>query len=78
MNSKLSQIIAELFDLPPHSVGPHLSQDDIAGWDSQGHLELIMALESAFGVELELGEVTQMRSVADIESILLKKCKVGS
>ncbi|MBK9129194.1 MAG: acyl carrier protein [Phycisphaerales bacterium] len=70
MNTRVRDVMARTFRVPPESISAESAPADIPGWDSQGHLELIMALEAAFGVELELREVTQMRSQAEIEAVL--------
>lgn len=40
--------------------------DGLPGWDSAGHLNLIMAIEAEFGVQFEIDE---MESLTDVESI---------
>jgi len=54
-------------------VTPELAQGDVPGWDSQGHLDLIMSLEAAFGIEFELAEATALRSVRDIAAALARR-----
>jgi acyl carrier protein len=70
MNEKLRDVLAAALQLPPERVTPELVQGHVPTWDSQGHLELIMSLEAAFGVEFELAEATALRSVGEIAAAL--------
>ncbi len=70
MNEQLQLVLSEAFQKPAHEITPELTQQDIPAWDSEGHLELIMAIEQAFGVEFELVEATTLRSVKAIEEAL--------
>lgn len=70
MNERLRALVARVFRVPPESISPEALQADLAAWDSQGHLDLMMRIEAEFGIELELQEVLQMRSVRAIEEVL--------
>jgi len=70
MNPKLRTLIARVFRVPPESLSPETTQADLTAWDSQGHLDLMMRIETEFGVDLELGEVVRMRSVSAIQHVL--------
>lgn len=39
---------------------------DVPGWDSQGHVRLILALEERFGVEFGDDQIVELVSVAAI------------
>jgi len=43
---------------------------NVEAWDSLKHMELIVALESAFEIELTFDEIVAMRSVQDIKRVL--------
>jgi acyl carrier protein len=49
------------------------SVDSIESWDSLNHLNIVMAIEEAFGVQLSADEVIEMRSIAAIRQILRGK-----
>ena len=49
------------------------SVDSIESWDSLNHLNIVMAIEEAFGVQLSADEVIEMRSIATIRQILRGK-----
>ena len=46
--------------------------DSLPGWDSAGHLNLIMAIEAEFGLQFEIDEMESLTDVAAIRSRLGK------
>lgn len=50
-----------------------LSQSNCPAWDSVGHLNLILALETEFGVFFEPEEITAMRTLEDVRKTLALK-----
>ncbi len=53
----------------PDEYGP----EDVEGWDSIGHLDLVMAICDEFEIELEFEEVMAIEKVGDISKTLEKK-----
>ena len=55
-------------------IGRPLREDDcpetIAGWDSVRQIEIVVALEDAFDIELSTSEILRLRSVRDILTVL--------
>jgi acyl carrier protein len=45
----------------------------IEAWDSMGHLELFMALESALKIKFTTDEIMSLESLKEIEDNLLNK-----
>ena len=45
----------------------------LLGWDSLGHVMIILALEKNYNVSIGIDEVMQIETVADIKSILKEK-----
>jgi acyl carrier protein len=73
VDGKVEAIVAETLQMPAGQVSDALTMEDAAAWDSLKHMELIVALEGAFGVELSFDEIVTMRSVGEIKSILREK-----
>ena len=48
-------------------------QSDIEGWDSLGHLRLIMNIEQAFGISFETSEISEIDSVNAILKTILSR-----
>ena len=47
--------------------------DDIPGWDSVGHMNLISELESRFGITLEMDEIVALDSVGAVRQVVARK-----
>ena len=47
--------------------------DDIPGWDSVGHMNLISQLESGLGVTLEMDEIIALDSVGAVRKLVARK-----
>lgn len=46
------------------------SIDGLPGWDSAGHLNLIMAIEAEYGVQFEIEEMESLTNVAALRERL--------
>ena len=47
--------------------------DDMPGWDSVGHMNLISQLESRFGIALEMDEIVALDSVGAVRNLVARK-----
>lgn len=45
----------------------------LEGWDSLGHVQIVSALEAAYGISIGMDEVLSLESVRDIKSLLKGK-----
>ena len=50
----------------------NLKYQDIAAWDSVGHMSLMTALEETFGIEMEIDDIIEFSSFEVGRSILVK------
>ena len=66
MGNKLFEVIADALQIPAKEVSMKLSFGDVEEWDSLGHLGLIIAVESAFGVKFKSTEIAELTSVEKI------------
>ena len=71
MEEKILEILKEILDL--EIVDNTCSQSTCSAWDSMGQLNLVVELEDAFNISLEPDEISSMKSVDDIISILKSK-----
>lgn len=71
---RLQEVIALTFGVPADEVAPTTVQDDLVEWDSLGHLNLMVAVESTFDVRLDLEDMANLTSVAAIVDYLRTAC----
>lgn len=67
---KLEKLLKETFQIDKISLD--YSMDDIPEWDSFKHIELIIAIEEKFKIQLEYTDTTEMVSIPIIKSKILK------
>ena len=67
---KLDQLVRELFDDETRPIEDDTPFSGIEGWDSLKHVELIVAVESRFGVELTADEISRLKSKRAAREIL--------
>jgi acyl carrier protein len=66
-------IVADLFSIPVEKVTIESSPDTIEVWDSLQHLNLVLALEQEFDVQLTPEEIELLLCVQDIVALLAEK-----
>lgn len=64
--SELAALIREVFDAPDAVVGRETTANDVDGWDSLSHVNLIVSVEVKFGVALSQREILALRNVGDL------------
>ena len=55
------------------TLGPAATSDDIEGWDSIGHVRMILAAEKKFGVRFQPSEVTGFSNLGDLVALIAAK-----
>ena len=66
---KLNQIIKEVFGV---EVADNLSMDNVSGWDSLRHIQLMAKIEKEFDVEFDFRDTLVMTNIKSIREILEK------
>ena len=64
ITNKLSEIFNEILDLKEFEM--NLTMDDVQEWDSLRHIQLLSAIEEAFGIEIQFEDAIEMVSVESI------------
>lgn len=62
--------MAAVLGVPSECLADDASPETISEWDSMSHLNLVMALESEFGISVSADDVLELRSVAAIRRLL--------
>jgi len=68
MNERVRHILSVVLEMPEREIDERLTAEQTSNWDSIRQLNLVMALEEAFGVTFsseELGLLTSYRAIAD-------------
>ncbi|MDH2909999.1 MAG: acyl carrier protein [Candidatus Eremiobacteraeota bacterium] len=72
-SQRFVNLISEILRIPPKEVVDAAGMDDIGTWDSLSHMQLIITIESEYGIELSAEEIVGMRTVGKIRELLHSK-----
>ena len=72
---KLNEVFRDVFDDDSIVVKPATTADDIEDWDSLEHITLISAVEKEFGMKFKMGEISSMKNVGEMASIIAARAK---
>ena len=64
------EVVAQMFGLSPDDVQDETSPESVEDWDSLAHVNLVMELESQFGVALSTDDALAMTDVGAIKRVL--------
>jgi acyl carrier protein len=58
---QLQDIFRDVFDDEAIEMKEEMAGDDIEGWDSLGHINLIIAVEQRFGIKFATAEISKLK-----------------
>lgn len=67
---QVCEVAADVFSMPRASLSSASSPETIESWDSVQHLNLVLALESRFGVSLDPEDIEKMKSLGAVEKVI--------
>lgn len=69
----LNEVFRDVFDDPSITVEDSTTSEDVEGWDSLEHINLIAAVEQEFGVKFNMGQVVSMKNVGEMVDIIISQ-----
>ena len=72
---RLDRVFQDVFDDDTIHVTPKTTADDIEVWDSLEHITLISAVEREFRMKFKMGEISSMKNVGEMASIIAARAK---
>jgi len=70
---KLNAIFCEVFDDEDIKIQPSMTANDVDGWDSLSHVNLIVAVEGKFAIRFAQKDLLTFKNVGDLLSCIEKK-----
>jgi acyl carrier protein len=71
--AKVAASIASVLDQPNLVVTMRTTADDVEGWDSFNHVNIVVAIESQFGITFNAAEVEELRAVGEFVKLIEEK-----
>ena len=70
---RIQSVFRDTFDDDTLVLRPEMTADDVEGWDSLMHINLIYSIEQEFKVRFTTAEVTSLKNVGDLITLVEKK-----
>ena len=74
---QIRTLASDIFGVPADQITPASTPETIETWDSIQHLNLVLALEEKFGLQLSPEEIEQMKSMADVIKLVEGKLQAA-
>jgi acyl carrier protein len=71
--AELTPVFREVFDDDSIVITRQTTANDIEGWDSLSHMNMVMAVEVRFKIRFALGELPALKNVGDLADLVAKK-----
>ena len=73
LQERLKGIFREVFDDDGIEIHPAMTANDVDGWDSLSHVNLILAIESRFDITFSQKELLTFKNVGDLMNTIRAK-----
>ena len=70
---KMEEVFTDIMDLKDIKLNDETSADDIEEWDSLSHIQIIVAIEKAFGIKFSSQEMITWKNVGDMVDCIQNK-----
>ena len=70
---QLTLVLREVFFNDDLVASPDLTADGVEGWDSLGHVRLLVEIESSFSVRFQVTEISSLKNVGQLVDLIQKK-----
>jgi acyl carrier protein len=74
---QIRTIASDLFGVPAHQITADSTAETIETWDSIQHLNLVLALEERFGIQLAPEEIEEMESIGAVAKVVEAKLQAA-
>jgi acyl carrier protein len=69
----LTRVFTKVFENPPPEIRSDMTADEVPGWDSLTHIDLVVAIEKEFKIRFTTSEITGLTNVGDLVSLIQRK-----
>jgi acyl carrier protein len=70
---RVHSVIRDVFKNPSLALTDATRAGDVKGWDSLGHINLVLALEKEFGVKLRPAQMARLKNVGELVAHMSEK-----
>jgi acyl carrier protein len=73
IHQRLERVFKDAFSDETLVLRDEMTSQDIPGWDSVHHINLMFAIESSFGVQFVGNELAELKNVGELKALLAKR-----
>lgn len=70
---KLKKIVAQVLAIDEGELSDESNALNTRNWDSLKHIELLLAVETAYGIRFSMPEITSLQKLGDMRDLLASK-----
>lgn len=70
LSTQVQDLLMKSLRVPADQITPELAFGDLPQWDSMGHMEVMMALEAQYGIEINAETIGALTSISAICSYI--------
>lgn len=70
---KINDIFCDIFDKDDLKIEMTTTADDVDGWDSLKHINIMAAIEDEFDVKFKMDEILDLKDVGYIIELVIKR-----
>jgi acyl carrier protein len=69
---QVRSVASDIFGVPADKITAESSPETIDNWDSMQHLNLVLAIEEKFGVQLAPEDIEKMKNIGAVAAVVEK------
>ena len=70
LDDQLCEIVQDVLGDDELELQEHTRADDVEGWDSLAHINIMVAVEGAYGVSFTSDQLTAFRDLGELQAFL--------
>lgn len=70
---RLNNVFRDVFDEDSIELNDETTADDVEGWDSFEHINLVVAVQDEFDFKIPVGKVVTMKNVGEMVDIIIEQ-----
>lgn len=67
---QVRNVASDILGIPADKITAESSPETIENWDSMQHLNLVLAIEEKFGIQLEPEDIEQMKNIGAVAAVV--------
>lgn len=73
ISDKLKKVILEVLELDDFDMQDETTADQVPGWDSLNHINVILAVEKEYGLKFKGLEILKVKNIGELQALIDSK-----